>query len=148
MPRPQVIALSLPHSLPPLPNTPSPAPSPLQQLISKTTENTDYDAVCLPLTNTKWHERWERLCLRPIEDEDATPEEIGAREKVDIEADVWRREGGLNRDELVVSRLEETQTLIATAAEWLELDSPDEGIRFDSELVSCNGRETSQEAHA
>lgn len=72
-----------------------------------------------------------------MEDEDAQPEASDEeREKVDIEADLWRREGGLNRDELVVSRLEETQTLIATAADWLELDSPDEGIRFDSELVS------------
>lgn len=75
--------------------------------------------------------------MRPIDDDDTTPEEAGAREKVDIEADIWRREGGLHRNELVVSRLEETQTMIATAAEWLELDSPDEGIRFDSELVSC-----------
>lgn len=137
MPRPQVIALALPQPLPPLPTTPALAPSPLQQLINTTTENTDYDAVCVPLTNSNWHERWERLCLRPIDDDDTTPEEAGAREKVDIEADIWRREGGLHRNELVVSRLEETQTMIATAAEWLELDSPDEGIRFDSELVSC-----------
>jgi protein arginine N-methyltransferase 5 len=65
-----------------------------------------------------------------------TPQSLAEREAVDREADLWRREGGLNRDELNVTRLEETQTLVATAADWLELDSPDEGIRFDSELVS------------
>lgn len=32
---------------------------------------------------------------------------------------------------------EEAGSLIATASEWLELDSQAEGIRFDSELVSC-----------
>jgi protein arginine N-methyltransferase 5 len=57
------------------------------------------------------------------------------REVVDREADVWRKEGGLRRNELNVSRLEETRGLIAVAAEWLEMDSSDEGIRFDSELV-------------
>ena len=31
---------------------------------------------------------------------------------------------------------EEADTAIALASDWLELDSPDEGIRFDSELVS------------
>ena len=71
-----------------------------------------------------------------MEEEDSTPQESAERERVDREADVWRREGGLNRDELVVSRLEETGALIAMASEWLELDSPDEGIRFDSEIVS------------
>ena len=35
-----------------------------------------------------------------------------------------------------MSRLEETPNLVGIAAEWLELDSSDEGIRFDSELVS------------
>lgn len=34
-----------------------------------------------------------------------------------------------------MSRLEESQGVIPLASEWLELDSPDEGIRFDSELV-------------
>jgi len=138
MARPQTIALALPHPLPPLPKTPPPAPTPLQTLISQTTSNTDYDAVCVPLTNPKWQERWDRLCLRPMdEDEPApTPQSLAEREAVDREADLWRREGGLNRDELNVTRLEETQTLVATASDWLELDSPDEGIRFDSELVS------------
>jgi len=57
------------------------------------------------------------------------------RAKIDLEADIWRKEGGLKREEVIISRLEETQNLIGIASEWIELDSPDEGIRFDSELV-------------
>ena len=70
------------------------------------------------------------------DEENDTPEIVKAREALDREADTWRREGGLRRDEVVVSRLEETQHLVALASDWLEMDSPDEGIRFDSELVS------------
>lgn len=73
------------------------------------------------------------------EDEELKPESTAAkehdRERLDREADVWRKDGGLKREELVVSRLEETPKVIGVAADWLELDSPDEGIRFDSELV-------------
>lgn len=35
----------------------------------------------------------------------------------------------------VVSFSEEAGSLLALASDWLELDSPVEGIRFDSELV-------------
>jgi protein arginine N-methyltransferase 5 len=129
MPRPP-IALALPYPLPPLPNLPHPKPTPLQNAISHTLTSTDYETVVVPLTNEEWQARWERLCLRPMEDEELddhgnpvelSPDVIAAKEaearRVDREADVWRRDGGLKRD-------------------WLELDSPDEGIRFDSELVS------------
>ena len=133
------IALAFPSPYPPLPTSPHPSPSPLQTLISTTLHSSDYDAVCIPLTNGKWQERWEQLCLRPAEDEDAEPDIQAARdlerEKIDRQADVWRKEGGLRREEVNVCRLEETQSLVGIAAEWLELDSPDEGIRFDSELV-------------
>ncbi|WWC58407.1 uncharacterized protein I303_100947 [Kwoniella dejecticola CBS 10117] len=139
MPR-HPIAFSLPSPVPSLPTTPRPDPSPLQQSISNTLSSTDYDLVSLPLTNSLWQDRWERLCLRPVdEEEELTPEQSEAkdreREKVDLEADIWRRDGGLKRDEVNVSRLEESQAVITTAAEWLELDSPDEGIRFDSEIA-------------
>lgn len=139
MPR-HPIAFALPSPYPPPPSTPHPAPSPLQSHISNTISSTDFDAVCIPLTNDKWQERWERLCLRPAEDDDTSPEvqtaRDKAREKVDREADIWRKEGGFRREEVNVCRLEETQNLIGIAADWLELGSPDEGIRFDSELVS------------
>lgn len=134
------VAIALQPPLPPLPTAPYPAPSPLDTHISTTLSSTDYDTACVPLTNPRWQERWERLCLRPVEEElDPTSQAAMTRdlerEVVDREADVWRKEGGLRRNELNVSRLEETRGLIAVAAEWLEMDSSDEGIRFDSELV-------------
>jgi protein arginine N-methyltransferase 5 len=73
------------------------------------------------------------------EEEDIKPEVLEARERereiVDREADIWRKEGGLLREECNITRLEDGQRVVAVAADWLELDSPDEGIRFDSELV-------------
>lgn len=138
MPRHKV-ALYLPHPLPSLPIEPPPTPSPLQQVIASTLSTTDYDLVSFPLTNAAWQARWEKLCLRPIEEEGLSEAELERRaieeRKVDQEADIWRRDGGLKRSEVVVSRLEESQGVIPLASEWLELDSPDEGIRFDSELV-------------
>jgi protein arginine N-methyltransferase 5 len=138
------VALALPFPLPPAPTEPLPAPSPLQNAIQHTIQATDYDAVVIPLTNEHWQNRWERLCLRPMEDEDdeeeQKPEVIAARERerevVDREADLWRKDGGLLREECNITRLVDGQRVVACAAEWLELDSPDEGIRFDAELVS------------
>ncbi|KAK4688901.1 type II protein arginine methyltransferase, partial [Tremellales sp. Uapishka_1] len=137
MPR-HPIALALPRPYPLLPKEPASAgPSPLQSQLTTTLSSTDYDTVVLPLTNEKWQERWERLCLRPVEEEDEAGSEQKEREKMELdrEADIWRRDGGLRREELNISRLEETQHVIGLASEWLELDSPDEGIRFDSELA-------------
>ncbi|WWC86067.1 uncharacterized protein L201_000938 [Kwoniella dendrophila CBS 6074] len=138
MPR-HPIAFSLPYPLPTLPTKARPEPSPLQQSISNVLSSTDYDLVSLPLTNELWQDRWEKLCLRspPEEDENGENQENvnEERERIDLEADVWRRDGGLKRNEVNVTRLEESQAVITTAAEWLELDSPDEGIRFDSELA-------------
>ncbi|WVF70794.1 hypothetical protein IAT40_005588 [Kwoniella sp. CBS 6097] len=142
MPR-HPIAFHLPTPLPALPTTPRPSPSPLQNTITTTLNSTDYDLVSLPLTNEAWQERWERLCLRPVEDEEEleklSPSQLEKKEReregLDREADEWRRDGGLKRDEVNVSRLEESQAVVCTASEWLELDSPDEGIRFDSELA-------------
>lgn len=104
--------------------------------------------VCCALTNDHWRDRWERLCLRSIEDdelEERDPERLDTRAwaerdarraQVEQEAERWRRDGGFHRAELNVTRLDETERLVALAADWLELDSHDEGIRFDSELVS------------
>ncbi|WVO17813.1 hypothetical protein L204_105511 [Cryptococcus depauperatus] len=135
------VAFFLPQPLPSLPIDPQPTPSPLQQVIQSTIQTSDYDLVSISLTNAKWQARWERLCLHPVYDdaESITPQRLEqraeARRAVEKEADVWRRDGGLKREEVNVSRLEESQGLVALASEWLEMDSPDEGIRFDSELA-------------
>jgi protein arginine N-methyltransferase 5 len=108
------IALSLPYPLPPLPTVPvTSGPSPLQNLITHTLTSTDYDAVVIPLTNEKWQERWDRLCIREAEEDNVNEpvqrEVFEARERekaeIDREADIWRKEGGLKRDEVNVSRL-------------------------------------------
>lgn len=130
----------VPKEVPGLPTQPHPSPSPLQQLIAHTVAATDYDAVCVPLTNGLWQDRWERLCLRPADDDDSLSLDSASspwpqRLDTDREADEWRKEPSLNRDECNITRLEESQGAIALASEWLEIDSPDEGIRFDSELV-------------
>ncbi|BEJ15896.1 hypothetical protein CspHIS471_0505010 [Cutaneotrichosporon sp. HIS471] len=125
-----------PKDIPPLPTEPHPHPSPLQQLVGHTVSKTDYDAVCVPLANALWQDRWERLCLRPVgmEDEDDNGSMQDRAGDVDRDADLFRREPSLFRHECNITRLEESQSVIALASDWLELDSPDEGIRFDSEL--------------
>ncbi len=137
------LALHLPQSsLPPTSAAPS-SSTPVQQATSKALAS-DFDLVCVPLTNDLWRERWERLCLRPVDDEEEAAEQGTRawleREKVmrdtETEAEKWRKEGGFRRTELNVTRLEETGRLVALASDWLELDAADEGIRFDSELVS------------
>jgi protein arginine N-methyltransferase 5 len=78
----------------------------------------DYDAICIPLTNDLWRERWERLCLRPVEDEleddslyqqRSDTREWVAREKqrrdTENEAEMWRSHGGFKRTELNITRL-------------------------------------------
>jgi protein arginine N-methyltransferase 5 len=95
-------------------------------------------------------ERWERLCLRPLDEEEqmyvhtgsngsglaALQEETQRTADTDREADLWRKDPSLNRDECNITRFEDAAEVVALASEWLELDSFDEGIRFDSELVS------------
>ncbi|TYJ57617.1 hypothetical protein B9479_001699 [Cryptococcus floricola] len=145
MPRHNV-ALHLPAPLPAPPIDPRPSPSPLQQVVQSTLQTTDYDLVSLPLSNQKWQDRWEKLCLHPVFDEDAISQaELDKLEQerrvVDREADLWRRDGGLKREEVNISRIEEVGgvgsegRVLAVASEWLEMDSADEGIRFDSELA-------------
>lgn len=51
------------------------------------------------------------------------------------EAERWRQTPTFHRGELTMSKYEETEGVIAVISPWLELDSPDEGIRFDSEIA-------------
>lgn len=54
-----------------------------------------------------------------------------------IEAEQWRQAPCFHPGEVNVSRFEDSDGVTAIASSWLELDSPDEGIRLDSELVSA-----------
>ncbi|CAO1613135.1 unnamed protein product [Parajaminaea phylloscopi] len=51
------------------------------------------------------------------------------------EAEEWRKNPVFRRTELNVTKLDDAEGIIALAPAWLELDSPDEGIRLDSEIA-------------
>lgn len=51
------------------------------------------------------------------------------------EAEEWRKNPYFRRTELNLTRLDDTDGIAVTAPAWLELDSPDEGIRLDSEIA-------------
>lgn len=86
-----------------------------------------YDLACLPLTNSKWHSRWQEMCI----------DTSGAHDgQLDRKAEIWRSGGlPLLESEVVLGRLEETSNVIANASEWISLDAPDEWVRLDSELA-------------
>ena len=106
------LALHLPQSALPPPSAVPPPLTPVQQLTAQALSS-DYDLVCVPLTNDLWRERWERLCLRPIDDEEdgvtdgtrAWMERERMARQTEIEAEKWRKEGGFRRSELNVTRL-------------------------------------------
>ena len=122
---------------------------------------TEYDLVAIPLANANWQERWERMCTITAS---ATEADLGAvaagltqqGEEQRIESEDWRAGGGFLRTEVNITRsgtlfslslhneaaliplsarAEESGNLITFASDWLELDSPVEGIRFDAELA-------------
>ncbi|GAA5858595.1 hypothetical protein JCM1840_001275 [Sporobolomyces johnsonii] len=101
---------------------------------------TEYDLVAMPLTNGNWQERWERMCTITASlteaDLGAAATNVGHQEEVQrAEAESWRAGEGFLRNEVNLTRSEEAGSLITFASEWLELDSPVEGIRFDAELA-------------
>ncbi|UZJ53777.1 hypothetical protein CBS101457_003097 [Exobasidium rhododendri] len=51
------------------------------------------------------------------------------------EAEEWRQTPIFHRGEVNISKYEETEGIIGVISPWLELDSADEGIRFDSEIA-------------
>ncbi|KZW02744.1 Skb1 methyltransferase [Exidia glandulosa HHB12029] len=92
-----------------------------------------YDVVCMPLTTEAWKTRWQEMCLTtssgvesPVARRDAKLEERAER---------WRAGEGFRRDEVTITKLDEAENVIAMASDWIELDSPDEGVRFDSEVA-------------
>lgn len=165
-----------------------------------------YGQAVIELANDEFRQRWERLCLCPLEDEDendqvrasgsaapsmmpagwsaianpggmggswellaasaAVPPEAGGRpfprsssrlamaaegangsqaaawqDKLRKriaqirEAEEWRKAPIFRRTELNLTNLDDSDGIMALAPSWLELDSPDEGIRLDSEIA-------------
>ncbi|KZO90669.1 PRMT5-domain-containing protein [Calocera viscosa TUFC12733] len=116
-------------------------PTPVQELISTTLASRLYTYVCLPLTTPKWKDRWSRMCLQPplgagpSTADGADGHAPGRDPAVEKEAEEWRLHPKFEREEVTVTRLEETYSLIGMVSAWLELDSPESGIRYDSELA-------------
>ncbi|POV94980.1 hypothetical protein PSTT_16544 [Puccinia striiformis] len=95
--------------------------SPLNSLIKTSLNNLgEYDALALPLTNPTWKARWESFCPALDNSHDA---------------EFWRRAGYFLSSELNFHNTIEVTKCICFASEWLELDAPSEGIRFDCELA-------------
>ena len=73
---------------------------------------TEYDLVCLPLTNASWQERWERMCTisssGTMADVSGISSAASARdlggEQTRKEAETWRAGGGFGRGEVNVTR--------------------------------------------
>lgn len=52
-----------------------------------------------------------------------------------VQADQWRTAPCFHPSEVNIARYEDSEGVTAVASSWLELDSPDEGIRLDSEIA-------------
>jgi len=113
------LALSIPQSGIPPASASADRNTPLARLANEASEN-DYDAICVPLTNDLWRERWERLCLRPVEEDDENEaayhgkdnsatrqwlEKERKKRETEKEAEMWRSHGGFKRTELNITRL-------------------------------------------
>ncbi|KAF6757275.1 shk1 kinase-binding protein 1 [Ephemerocybe angulata] len=102
--------------------------TPVLQLVAEARAK-GYETLTLPLTTEKWKKRWSDMCLMSM---DATDSE---KEEASKAAEAWRSRPGFLRDEVTISRLDEAEGIIVMISEWLELDSPDDGIRHDAEIA-------------
>ena len=71
--------------------------TPVLQLLSDSKAK-GYDAVCIPLTNEKWRERWKGMCLSPEDEAEKDP-------SVERTSEAWRSNPAFLREEVNVTRL-------------------------------------------
>ncbi|POW08915.1 hypothetical protein PSTT_07163 [Puccinia striiformis] len=113
--------------------------SPLNSLIKTSLNNLgEYDALALPLTNPTWKARWESFCVDQTPAPHHPPQpNVDSQPALDNshDAEFWRRAGYFLSSELNFHNTIEVTKCICFASEWLELDAPSEGIRFDCELA-------------
>uniref|UniRef100_A0A8H8CMM8 Protein arginine N-methyltransferase n=1 Tax=Psilocybe cubensis TaxID=181762 RepID=A0A8H8CMM8_PSICU len=88
-----------------------------------------YKRVCMPLTTDKWRARWAKMCLLPNESSEQDKEEASKA------AEAWRLNPAFERDEVMITRLDEAEGVIAMISEWLELDAADDWVRHDAEIA-------------
>jgi type II protein arginine methyltransferase len=108
-----------------------------------------YDFICIPLTTPKWRERWRNMCIVPSASTDGTEETA----TIEQQAEAWRKAPSFLLEEVTISRLgkrdlngscsmlinnvtDEAIPILVMASEWLQLDSTDDWVRHDSEIVS------------
>lgn len=68
---------------------------------------TEYDLVCLPLTNSNWQERWERMCTitKSLTEVDLGVDTLpDGSDPTRREAEAWRAGGGFGRTEVNLTR--------------------------------------------
>ena len=114
-----------------------------------------YELIAMDLTNQRWKERWERLCLdgSAMEASDSLHADgeglvrsssrpggfpsgpINQQAQTFKEAEEWRRAPSFHRAEVNISKVEESEGVVAFLSSWIELDALDEGVRLDSEIV-------------
>ena len=100
-----------------------------------------YSGIAVELTNERWRERWERLCLQS--DHTAQMPRSSSRMSLGVTAEVntcteaerWRRAPSFQRAEVNITRASDVDGATVLLSPWLELDSEDEGVRLDSELA-------------
>lgn len=88
----KLLSLSLHLSGPPSPDDVDPSEgTPLARFVNSTLENNVYQTVCLPITNSKWAERWKRMCIisaHADDDEDRDDEELFPMDAEDATAKI------------------------------------------------------------
>lgn len=88
-----------------------PTPAEAAQGWTGTSSRTEYDGVCIPLANSNWQERWERMCTITSS---ATEIDLAAQsgqstilqqdQASRLEAEAWRAGGGFRRNEVNLTR--------------------------------------------
>lgn len=107
---PPLTATALSHLIsstlynPPTEPTPTEAE---QGITGQPASRTEYDLVCLPLTNQNWAQRWERMCTftqSATEAELGVVPQDGSDSQQRQEAEMWRAGGAFTRNEVNLTR--------------------------------------------
>lgn len=97
------------------------------------TKGKGYEVTCVPLTTKLWETRWKAMCiLHTVNgEEDDEPDHVN-----NAKAEEWRAAPMFKRGEVTITKLDEAENVLGVASEWIELDSPDDWLRHDYEIVS------------
>lgn len=88
-----------------------------------------YDAVCIPLTTSRWRDRWREMCTTSSEPD-------GERnESIELRAEAWRANPVFEMGEVTITSLEGAEGIIIMISDWLELDALDNWVRHDSDIA-------------